>query len=554
MKPIRNLLVLGSLALLCCLAPSCVDQSYDLDKADYKIQVLKDGLNLPIGNLELRMDSILKVDANDTTGIRVRNNMYYFSSKTTLDVSGLNSSISNFNLTKPGDIQQGISIPTEGHGVGYSMPLGSTSYSSSISTTLPAFSTALIDVKRVNLVNTTFTMRGATTDLGGSNLNNSITIKCTPQDNVAEYYVNGVHVTGSWTINANENKTIEIRSLDVSSSQALNIACEATINVVNVGDVTFTGENPGINVSIHFDNIDFESVYGKITYSMSDSNTDAFEGFGDLLSANQNVLSLYNPTIKFNWRENLGVPVHVALGIDALNENTNQSASLTGSSFTMAAAASPSAVVVDSVTFDRSNGTSDLLKINPTKITTSYSIQTDGTSSNSFITKDVQLALSSTFEVPVQFGSDLMLNVTDTIDNPLSSVLENLSDQDGLSFGITFDVKNRIPLSIKIKLIAENADGDSLFAAESGIIEAAGGINAQGFATTETSTATDLTFTSTQVDQLKDVTKFRVAFVVSASQDNSSFVTISPDDYIKMSVGAVVSGGVILDLNKKEDQ
>jgi hypothetical protein len=553
MKLLRNFLTFGSIVVIGGLTFSCVDESYDLEKADYQIQLLKDGISLPVGMLELSMDSILKVDENSSGGLKVKNNAYYFSINTPVDLSGLNSTISNFSLTKPTDIQQTITIPTNGNGVGYSFPAGaSQSYSSAVSSTLPNFTTTLIEVKRVQLKNTTFTMVGTTSDLGGTNRDNSITITCTPQDNVAEYYIGGVKVT-SWSMQANESRVVEIRNLDVTSSSTISINCVAAINVATDGALTFTGSNPRINVSVQFNSIDFETVYGKITYSKTDSKTDEFEGFGELLGGDQNVLSLYNPTIKFKWNENLGVPINVDLGISARNTISGRTASLTNSSFTMDPVTSPTLTEVDSFTIDRNNGTSELLKINPNEITTSYSFSTDASSSNRFISKNTQLSLESILEVPVQFGSDLLLNVSDTIDNPFTDVLDKLGDQEDLGFGVTFSVANRIPLGIKIRLTAESEAGDSLFMQETGTIAPAGGINANGFATQETATSTSLTFTPANIDKLKDVARFKVNFIVTATTNSGGFVTISPQDYIRINVGAIVTGGMILDLNKEDE-
>ena len=552
MKPLRSFFRYGSLSLACCLAFSCVDESYDLEKADYQIQVLDNGISLPVGSFELGMDSILKVDGSDSAGLKLRGNMYYISTTSKMDVADLNSTIEGFSLEAPANVEENIAIPTE-FPAPYDVPVGSKDYNSAITTTLPPFSTDLIDVKSVDLKNTTFTMRANTYNMAGNNLNNSITITCTPQDNVAEYYVNGAKVT-SWSMKANEDKVVEIHKLDVSSSNALNISCVATINVASAGAVRVLTNAPSIKIAVQFNGIDFKTVHGKITYSKSDSQTEAFEGFGELLNGDQNVLSFYNPSIKIKWRENLGVPIQVGIGMNTKNTLTNQTASLSNTTFTMAAAATPSAVVVDSFTINRSNGTANLFKINPNEITTSYSIQTDASTSNHFISKNVILDMESTFELPVQFESDLLLSIGDTITNPFLSMLDKLAEQEDLGFGVAFDVTNRIPLSMKIKLIAENEAGDSIFSAETDEIAAASGIDDEGFATVEEKTSTSLTLTADQIDQIKDIARFRYAFVVSASQSDAGFVTISQTDYIKMNVAAVITGGVILDLNKQEEE
>ncbi len=533
------------------LTLSCVDSSYDLQKADYEVQLLDESIILPIGSLTLSMDSILKVDGSDSSGIRVKNNMYYFSETSRMDLTEVIGSLTGVALSKPGDYSTSVNLLLA-PSVPYTVPAGSLpTYSDTASITMPDFPTDPMNIKRVTLKNTTFTMKGTTANLGGSNLNNSITITCTPQDNVAEYYIDGIKKT-SWTLKGNEEKTIEIRSLDFTNSKVLQIAYAVNINVATAGDITVvTNPQSTMAVSIKFNGIDFETVYGKVTYSKSDTETEEFKGFGDMISGN-NVLSFYNPTIKFKWRENLGMPVNMTLAMSSKNATTGQTAALTNSTFTLAAAATPTSMVVDSFTIDRNNGTSNLFKINPSELTTGYTIQVDPNTSNHFINKNTTLEMESTFELPVQFGTDLMLNMTDTITNPFLSVLDKLAEQEDLGFGVLFDVTNRIPLGIKIRLTAENQAGSDMFYIETSQIKAAKVTN--GLASDTSMTKTRLAFTSTQVDQFKDVARFRVGFILQSGTSDKDYVALQPTDYISIAVAAEITGGVNLDLNKKEEE
>ncbi len=552
MKPVRILTRSVSLALMCFLAFSCVDESYDLDKADYNVVVLDDAISLPMGSLELRMDSILKVDANDSTGIQVKGNMYLLSTTSKMDISDLNSKLNGFTLTKPGDVNTNVNLVTA-PSVPYNVPVATTNYNGSISMTLPNFTTNLISVKRVTLKNTTFTMKGTTTNMGGTNLNNSITITCTPQDAVAEYYINNVKVT-SWTMKANEEKVVEIRTLNVTNSSNLAINYNVNMTVATLGTVqVINSTQSSMAVSVKFNGIDYEAVYGKVNYSISDSETQEIEGLSDLIGGNNNVLSLYNPSIKFKWSDNLGVPINMTFGMSTKNIASGQTASLTNNNFVMQPAATPSSLVVDSFTIDRTNGTSNLFKINPTEMTVNYAMNTNSSTDNSFIPKNLKLDLESTFTLPLQFGSDLLLNVsTDTITNPFLSILDKLAEQPNLGFGVTFDIVNRIPLGIKIRLTAENKAGGDLYFIETADIKPAKVVNSpQGFATDTTMTKTKLAFNASQVDQFKNVARFRANFIISASQSSAAFVTLSPQDYIKLNIGAEITGGVNLDLNKK---
>lgn len=556
MKSSRTFSRIGILAISGFMVASCVDESYDLTKADYEMLLMKDGINIPIGRLELTMDSILKVDENSASGLRVKNDMYYFSLSSQIDVGDLNQTISNLTLSKPDDFSTSINLNFQGVGQGQSLPSGTNeSFSQNIENQIPDFNTQFITVKKVDLKSTTFTMRNTTSGLSGNNLNQSIRIRCTPLNNVGTYLLNGKPLTnGYWEMNGNDEVTIGLSKLDLTTEQTLKIQCQATIQVASYGDVTLTSSTPSINVSAQFNGIDFTTAYGKIDYTMSETNLQEFEGFGDLLGGGNNVLSIHNPQIKFKWRENLGVPVYVNMDITAKNEATNDSVSLTNTQFTLAAAENSSAVVVDSAIIDYNNGTSNLLKINPTMLRSKFSIRTDNTLENSFISKDLQINLESEFEIPVQFNDDLLLNVSDTIDNPFKDVVEKLGTQRNLAFTLNFDVENRIPLNMMLKLTALNESGDSIFSEVSDTIFAAGGIDANGFATQATESQAQLSISSANIDQLKDVAQFKIEFIVIGEETSNGFVTISPSDYIHIQVGALVTGGMVLDLNKEEDE
>jgi hypothetical protein len=554
MKPLRNLIQTGTLALMCIAAYACVDEAYDLSKADYSIEVLKEGVSLPIGNLEMSMDSILK-DV-DHSFLKVQDGVYTFYQKGSMNTLDLTGSMTNFSLTKPGDGDTIINLykaPT----VPLNVPTSVNEiYSGTTTISLPNFTTSLIDVKRIQLKNTTFTMTASTSsNLGGSDLANSIVITCTPSS-MAEFYDNTGKIT-SWTLKANETKTIEIRSVDLSSAKNISITYTARFHPTSNNAVTISAPSAQttLRLSNSFNGIDFESVYGKITYSRNDTKTESFKGFGDLL-ANNNVLSFHDPRFKLKWTSNLGVPILFSFNMSSKNTLSLENASLTNTSFTMQPVSAPNQTRTDSFTIGRSNGTSGLFKINPDQITTGYTLATDQSSSNYFIAKNTQLALESSLEIPVQFDSDLTLNVGDTIDNPFLDITKKMTDQDSLNFGFLFDVENRIPLNMEIKLSALNANLGTLYTISSGTIRAAKvpSNSTTGFATDTTLTTSTLQFSKAQINQLKDVSKFKVEFIVKATNAGASFVSIQPSDYIKIKVGARVAGGVLFDLKKKEEQ
>ena len=224
MKPLRLFLQCSSIALLSMLAFSCVDDTYDTTKINTEAEILKNGMDLPIGTLEVTMDSIFK--DMDKSILKVKNGVYTFCVGGSMDLTAVNSALSGFtpaSIPNPAatvvNMLDGTSLPS----VPSNVPIGTNSYTGSTSVTLPNFRTTLMNpVDSILLANTTFTMRATTNNLGGAGLNSAITITCTPVGSAAEYYdaTTKAKIT-SWTMQANTDKQVGIRILKPASSSNL---------------------------------------------------------------------------------------------------------------------------------------------------------------------------------------------------------------------------------------------------------------------------------------------------------------------------------------------
>lgn len=547
MKPLRLLLKSSSIAMLCMLSFSCVDEAYDISKVK-DITLLKNGVDLPIGTFETSMDSILK-----TVDLKVKNGVYTFLVGNAIDLSAVNSALSGFtpaSIPNPAatvvNMLDGTSLPY----VPSNIPEGSTNYAGSTSVTLPSFKTTMIDpVDSILLSNTTFTMKAITNNLGGSGLNNSILITCSPAGNVAEYYdpTTGNKIT-SWIIPINNNagKTIGIRMLKPTSSN-LQINCAAALNVVNGSPVTITAKAmTSISVTVGFSAVDFQTVYGKVDYGKSDNVDIDFGGFGDIIT-NNSVISFYDPTLKLYTNSNLGVPINLTLNMSSKNLATGITSDTVVANRTMLAASNPTSTKQNVLTIDEPNdGLAGLFKVNPDQISMGYSIQTNKTIS-SFINKNTFLTISDTMEIPLRFANDLVINKQIEMESPFKKLMDSLPTQDSLQIGFVLTVTNRIPLAIRIKMIGLDDNGNEQFTVTSGLIRAGDLIDSNGFATDTATTTTELLFDNDQINLLKSTPKFKVEFAISATQASGG-AALRPSDYIKIKVAGKIRGGIKIDL------
>jgi len=549
MKPLRLFLKSSSIALLCMLSFSCVDEAYDISKVK-DITLLKNGIDLPIGTFETSMDSILK-----TVDLKVRNGVYTFLVGNSIDLSAVNSALSGFtpaSIPNPAatvvNMLDGTSLPS----VPSNIPVGSTNYSGSTSVSLPNFKTTLIDpVDSILLSNTTFTMKAITSsNLSGPGLNNSISITCTPAGNAAEYYdpSTGNKIT-FWTIPTNNNsgKTIGIRMLKPAGGSNLQINCAAVLNVVSGSPVTITAKAmTSISVSVAFSAVDFQTVYGKVDYGKTDHVNIDFGGFGDIIT-NNSVISFYNPTLKLYSNSNLGVPIDLTLNMTSKNSVTNIPSNPVVANRTMLAASNPTSTIKNVLTIDQPNDSlAGLFKVNPDQISMGYTIQTNKTVS-SFINKNTFLTITDTMEIPLRFANDLVLNKQIEMDSPFKKLMDSLPTQDSLQIGFLLTVTNRIPLAMRIKMIGLDDNGNEQFSITSGLIRAGDLIDSNGFATDTATTVTELLFDNTQINLLKSTPKFKVEFAISATQASGG-AALRPSDYIKIKVAGRIRGGIKIGL------
>jgi hypothetical protein len=283
-----------------------------------------------------------------------------------------------------------------------------------------------------------------------------------------------------------------------------------------------------------------------VDYGKSDQIDINFGGFGDII-ANNSVISFYDPTLKLYSNSNLGVPINLTLNMTSKNSITNISSNPVNVSRSLFAASNPSSTKQNEILIDEPNdGLAGLFKVNPTKISMGYSIQTNKNAS-SFINKNTFLTLKDTMEIPLRFANDLVLSKQIEMDSPFQNLMDSLPTQDSLEIGFVLTVTNRIPLAMRIKMIGLDDSGNEQFTVTSGLIQPGGSIDNSGFATTETTTTTELLFDNTQINLLKSTPKFKVEFDISATQQSGG-AALQPSDYIKIKVAGRIKGGVKIDL------
>jgi hypothetical protein len=549
------------MALLCVLTLSCVDNNYDINNLSKEVELFKNSLNAPVGTATIRLDSVIGGLDVDTSILSVKNGRYVFSYSGNFDLGDVSKTLNDFTLKTVDSVGSSINL-YDGSALSdavipFQLPgTAAKNYTGSMTLSLPAFSTSLIDVDSISLKNTYLKISAECFGLTGGNgksLGNSMSITLTAVGNSADYYDLQGNKINSWTIKFGETSTVEVRKLRLTrGNNYLSLTRDVQIQIANAGDVMVTDNiQTYMNFSMKFlHGVDYSLVWGKVNYSLQGNlNPINFDALGTIINDND-VLSIYNPTITLKTEGNLGVPINLDLKMSTKNTKTGLTRSLNNAQFKMLPSTSPSLTKINTFFLDKANGTSELFKINPDQIILGYKIQTDvNSTTNHFVSKNSRLTMSYKMEIPLEFGSDLKINLNSTVKNPLANSLDKLKDQKNLSVALTLNVKNRVPLAFKIGLTALDNDSLPLFEVVSDTIIAGGPIDAAtGFATAYKNTTTEIGLTPAQINKIKYTKQFRVNFLVIANK-KSEFVTVQPTDDIIIKIGAKINGGVVFDLS-----
>ncbi|NLB02102.1 MAG: hypothetical protein GX841_01715, partial [Bacteroidales bacterium] len=420
MKLKRFLLIYFIAALTGVFNFSCIDQSYDLEQLSGEVELFGNSMAIPIGTTTIYLDSVIGGLAGDSGALSVKDGVYVFEYAGSMDMSGLTSALGDFSLMPVNPISTGIPLydASLAPWTPFNIPPMVYNYSGSSSMNLPDFSTSLIAVDSVDLSNCIVRFVLRPEGLGGPKLKESIRIRFIPQGSVADYYSDGQKLS-DWTLNMGDTLDVELKRLRLAAGgSSLDIKQEVTMDISQSGDVT--ADQP-IQTMMHLEMsflnpLDYEVVYGKVDYSMNGTAEPInFEALGDILDDND-VLSFYNPSIVLSTQSNLGVPIVFSLDMGTSNSTTGESRSLSNASFTMIPASSPSEVRQNQFVIDKEYGTDELFKINPDQITMGYGFATDPASVlNHFVSKNTQMSMDYSMQIPLQFGSDLDIGMGSTM-------------------------------------------------------------------------------------------------------------------------------------------
>lgn len=182
----------------------------------------------------------------------------------------------------------------------------------------------------------------------------------------------------------------------------------------------------------------------------------------------------------------------------------------------------------------------DLVKQIPDSLAIEVQPAIDGTQQSIFdVNADYSVAFGVNFMVPLAFGPELNVVITQTIDDLGETIGEMLS---GKKIGLNGQILNSIPLKLSASITPIDENG-KVIDIEPARLDSIRAGNSDGSAA---ESSLDIVFDDPD-GKLKDMRGLEVKFV--GKQTNSSYVSIKPSNFIKIKLNARIEGGVELDLD-----
>jgi len=378
-----------------------------------------------------------------------------------------------------------------------------------------------------------------------------------------------VHVTGNIVDGRLAIDPIRINSIDLSGH---NLKSEDDI----VGHIGLTGhigaDNPELDLSslagdmevdinASIKDIDIRYVKAVVDYDIEGVN-ESFElsGLPDFMKGDDFVLDLVNPHLVIKVKTNIGIPVSgdlvIVPMIDGAEVEDNKITATVDLPYTERAAETDSVTLwfgadPESCPADYTFVEADINKLIsriPDELKLSLSA---GTSSEkeSLVepSADYVLDVEYDFVVPLEFGEDLNIAISDTISG-LPSIMGELLGKNSVQ--LAGDITSSLPLALELEVIMLDADGKKI-PMETGASQKISSCNSDGSAAV---TPLELTLDVQDGASVNGLDALLLSFKVTAP--NFTGIPVGEDDYVQANLKLSVPEGITIDfaeLNSDEN-
>ncbi|MDD2798930.1 MAG: DUF4621 domain-containing protein [Bacteroidales bacterium] len=332
MKKLRNIQWIVLLIAIFSIQ-SCVDDKYDLSKLPDHVILAGDSIILPMGSTDTAFMKSF-IDDKHLSYIENRNGVYVLVQKDSIELSLPssedlkvdNASVSSSQSAKVSYIPTGIQVI---------LPKDEVFAEIVSSKTLPVNTGSTIS--RLDFVE--FNNEG-----NNAALNLNIDLRQTNASGPCDISFimeipsglelipdagNGVVVANQYILHITDlslfpvNRTFKIKKLDQSGGNPIVFSYKSTITLKQGASITYTGNDPGLDISMATSNMYVNYLKGKINFSGSKPGITAnISDLYSLFKSNNDIVSLYNPALYIESVADFGVPLTISLKSSAVKNNS----------------------------------------------------------------------------------------------------------------------------------------------------------------------------------------------------------------------------------------
>ncbi|MDP4205627.1 MAG: DUF4621 domain-containing protein [Bacteroidota bacterium] len=555
---IRLTMILGALLLL---MQGCVDKDFDLNNGVSSDMLLaQNGLFLPIGSSDSITLKRLMENA-DITGLKVENGKYFV-----VYGDSLNLNVPTQNDLKIKDIPTvNSSIQISGNTLDQLKLLSQAPLSKDVEFDLSqdigpfSFQTSS-EIQRLDSValntdgnNSRININLNTVDLGVSGGEGYVDLSLNFPSNftVVDPSTGNVLAGNTYEVVYPVSQTSKSISLILKSFKNTQQDYVVTGNakiIYKKGSRIVVGNNPGLRISLGVNNLIFKRIFGLFNVNISsNAGRTSFSGLYDHLSGKDNVLSFSQPRIFITTSSNIGIPVNVALTMNA--EKNSSVLATKNTSLAVNVSTQPTQIMTNSfgigpVIENNWTGRSwnytninDLFKNSPDALSFNVSASSNVNVSQHFYTDDAYMKIKYEAKVPLAAAQDFNVTVGDTVRDVFTKDLVEKLFSAGTA-EIYGNVVSSLPLNLQLQIRMLDDKGN-----DTGVVIAPQVVNSCKANGTPTASVLSLKIAESEMTKMQNAKDIELKFVVTSSSDIQNMI-LKQTDFVKVGLFVKKTGGI----------
>ncbi len=547
--------IIGKLSCLFLFSSILITSCYKLDLSEISGDIsLPNSLSIPLGNVSLSLDSIIKkAHLDEAISIEPTDNEINLTIQDEVNFNFRQTDFSQASFS-PISFKYGFEDVPPGIEFSYSTPIEQTFYIDINDNP---------EIERIDsIVLSSFRVELSMANSAAIDLSKLEIITKFKEESVSQLDYSGKIVPGEvnnhfFPTNENPSGQIEFNNILIRPNTNNELPVSVIVKT-REGESVIIGHNSVVDFKYQVENLNYKTAYGKFPAAIADVHTNRHHFDISALSG----MKFANPQIALSIESNIGT--YFSFNIDTICAYVDGSpqnavyASFNGSpSTSIKIDKKPDYpgewIKQDLPVFNSEFGKTDLLfgaDPTPNVLEYKYSVSTyskpsEGEETDQFITSDAEIKIYAKGIIPLYFKAGSNIEIKDTMSLQLGNITgsSDMLEEALLRLGIT----NGLPVAVdfKIEQFLDENDNPLLTSIKKEYEIESPEINADGTVKSTKEQTMDITLNDQQFEEIKKADK--LIYSIKAHQNGENKIHFQPDNYFKIQMGVFVKGNLTLD-------